>query len=299
MKSLVVGNGKEDREIGISNPDKLLFPKSRISKYQLADYYRRIGPFALPFYQDRALTMQRFPDGLDAEGFFQKTMPDYFPDWIDHADMPKEGGTITHVVVNKVATLVYLADQACITPHVALSRIDKPDYPDRMVFDLDPSSDDFDDVRLAALALKDLLFDRGWPAFVKTTGSRGLHVEVPLDRSADFDTVRHCAKTIAGQLVEGHDTRFTLAQRKEERGKKVFIDYLRNGYGQTTVAPYGVRAIEGAPVATPLTWDEVEDAALHPQRYTIKNIFRRLGQKSDPWADFFENCVTVECKDNG
>lgn len=275
----------DGHEIGISHPDKLLFEFPGITKLELADYYRRISPTALRHYRDRALSMHRYPDGIDREGFFQKTLPDYFPDWIERATLPKEDGKVTYVVANDAATLVYLANQACITPHLALSRTDRPDHPDRMIFDLDPSDDDFGKVQVSAKHLKAFLDRLELVSFVQTTGSRGLHVVVPLNRKSDFDRVREFSHRVCRMLAEEHPDLMTIEQRKNKRGERVFLDDLRNAYGQTSVAPYAVRARPGAPVATPLNWDEVGRDALDPQKYNIGNIFRRLGQIDDPWAD--------------
>ncbi len=283
----------DGHRVEVSNAEKLLFPKSGVTKSALAEYYRRIGETALPFLKNRALTMHRFPDGIEQNGFFQKDAPDHFPKWIERAILKKEGGETAYVVANSVATLVYLADQACITPHSALSKVDKPDNPDRLVFDLDPATDDFAEVRWAALQLHDCLNTLDLSSFVKTTGSRGLHVEVFLDRSASFDETRAFAKAVAKELVDRAPERLTIAHRKDQRGARVFIDYLRNAYGQTAVAPYAVRAISGAPIATPLDWREVSNASLSPQRYRIDNIFRRLGQKNDPWSNFFEHPASI------
>jgi len=274
-----------DREVAISSPDKVLFPGDGITKFEMADYYHKISEVALRHYRDRALSMHRYPDGIDAGDFFQKNIPDYFPDWIDRATLPKEGGEITHVVANNAATLVYLANQGCITPHLALSRIDRPEHPDRMIFDLDPSDDDFGKVRDTARHLGKLLDDLKLTSFVQTTGSRGLHVIVPLDREANFDEVREFSHRLCRDLADRHSDLMTVEQRKNKRGNRVFLDDLRNAYGQTSVAPYAVRARPGAPVATPLEWDEVGESSLTPRKYRIENIFRRLGQRDDPWAD--------------
>ena len=275
----------DGHRIELSNLDKVLFPKSGLTKGDLVEYYRRIGATALPYYRNRPLSMHRFPDGIDAEGFFQKDTPDYFPDWIDRATLEKKDGVVRYVVANSTAALVFLADQGCITPHLALARADKPEHPDRLIFDLDPSDEDFDKVRRAARAFKALLDELKLASFVQTTGSRGLHVVVPLSRSADFDEVRRFARDACQYLADQNPTLLTIEQRKNKRGDRVFLDYLRNAYGQTAVAPYAVRAIEGAPVATPLTWPEALSAGLSPRQYTIKNLFRRLGRKGDPWAD--------------
>ena len=274
-----------DREVAISSPDKVLFPGDGITKFEMAEYYRKVAEVALRHYRDRALSMHRYPDGIDGDDFFQKNVPDYFPDWIDRATLPKKDGEVTHVVANDAATLVYLANQGCITPHLALSCVDRPENPDRMIFDLDPSDDDFDKVRSTAGHLGDLLDDLKLTSFVQTTGSRGLHVIVPLDREADFDSVREFSHRVCRVLADRHSDLMTVEQRKAKRGNRVFLDDLRNAYGQTSVAPYAVRARPGAPIATPLDWSEVGESGLTPRKYRINNIFRRLGQRDDPWAD--------------
>lgn len=283
-----------DREVAISSPDKVLFPGDGITKFEMAEYYRKVAEVALRHYRDRALSMHRYPDGIDSDDFFQKNISDYFPDWIDRATLPKKDGEVTHVVANNAATLVYLANQACITPHLALSRVDRPKNPDRMIFDLDPSDDDFDKVRETARRLREFLEDLKLTAFVQTTGSRGLHVLVPLDREADFDDVRDFSHRVCRTLAERHADLMTVEQRKAKRGNRVFLDDLRNAYGQTSVAPYAVRARPGAPIATPLAWREVGEGALTPRKYRIGNIFRRLGQREDPWADIARHAQGLE-----
>ena len=275
----------DGREIAIGHADKALFPDDGITKLDLAGYYARIATVAIPHYRDRALSMHRFPDGIGEDGFFQKQIGDHFPEWIERITLPKADGEVTYVVADRAATLVYLADQACITPHLALSRNDRPHHPDRMIFDLDPSDDDFGKVRQAARAVKGLLDELDLASFVQTTGSRGLHVVVPLDRGEDFDAVREFAHRCCRRLAGEQPDLLTVEQRKSKRGDRVFLDDLRNAYGQTSVGPYGVRARPGAPVATPLHWEEVWRESLHPRKYHLGNLFRRLGQVQDPWAD--------------
>jgi bifunctional non-homologous end joining protein LigD len=281
----------DGHEISLSNRDKVLFPDDGITKGDLVDYYRRVAEVALPHYRDRPLSMQRFPDGIGKEGFFQKNASDYFPDWIEREKLKKENGTVDYVVANDAATLVYLADQAMITPHLGLSRTDRIDNPDRLIFDLDPPDDDFTKVQFAARCIRDALDGQSVPTFVQTTGSRGMHVVVPLDRSADFDSARDLAQRFAKALAERHPDALTTEQRKNKRGDRLYLDLGRNAYGQTAVAPYGVRARPGAPVATPLDWDEALDADMSPRKYTIENIFRRLGAKDDPWAGMNASAV--------
>lgn len=281
-------------DIAISNRDKVLFPESGLTKGDLIDYYARIAPTMLPHVRNRPLSMRRFPDGIGKGGFFQKDTPDYFPDWVETAALKKEGGTVRHVLANDAATLVYLANQGCIEPHVGLSRVDRVDFPDRLIFDLDPSDGDFDKVRDAARAVRACTDELELVGFVMTTGSRGLHVVFPLDRSADFDTVRDFAHRLAANVAALHPDVLTVEQRKDKRGDRVFLDYLRNGYAQTAIPPYGVRAKEGAPVATPLDWSEVGDGKLTPHKYTIKSLFRRLAQRDDPWKDIDRSAQSID-----
>jgi bifunctional non-homologous end joining protein LigD len=229
--------------------------------------------------------MVRFPDGLVGERFYHKNVPEYFPDWIENVRVKKEDGYVNHLVCNNAATLVYIANQACLTPHVWLSRKDKLDYPDQMIFDLDPPDDDFEPAREAAKLLRGLLEDElELPTFVKTTGSRGVHLLVPLDRNSDFDTVREFASDVSKLLAKRYPDELTTELRLDKRAGRLFLDYLRNSYGQTAVAPYSLRARKGAPVATPLNWEEIDDRELHSKRYNIGNIFQRLEETGDPWS---------------
>lgn len=284
----------DGHEIALSSLDKVYFPECDITKGDLVDYYRRIAELTLPYYRDQPLSMQRFPEGIGADGFFQKDVPDHFPNWIDRVRLSTENGAVTYVIAGNAATLIYLANQGCITPHLSLSRRDKPNHPDRLVFDLDPSDDDFGKVQQAARHLKTLLDALEIECFVQTTGSRGLHVLVPLDRSADFDAAREFARAAAEELVKRHPDSLTVEQRKDKRRDRVFLDYLRNAYGQTAVAPYAVRAKEEAPVATPLRWDEAFSSALTPRKYTITNLFRRLGQTTDPFSGMARHACSVK-----
>jgi len=282
----------DGRRVAVSSRDKGLFPCG-ITKGELIDYYVRVAPHMLPHTRHRALTMHRFPDGIDQPGFFQKHMPDYFPAWISRTQMAKEGGTVVHVVADDAATLAYIANQSCITPHLALATSDRPHHPDRLVIDLDPSDNDFGKVQESAAALKQALDALGLTTFVQTTGSRGLHILLPLEPNADFDTVRAWLRDFAAGCVEEAPTLMTLEMSKAKRGDRVFVDTLRNAYGQTAVAPYAVRARDHAPVATPLRWDEALSSGMSAGKYTIASIFRRLAQVDDPWADFFQTTNTL------
>jgi bifunctional non-homologous end joining protein LigD len=272
--------------VEITNPDKVLFPDG-ITKGELIEYYAGIAPIMLPYLKDRPLMMHRFPNGIEGESFYQKDASPYFPPWIKQVLVPKEGGYNSYVVCQNQATLVYLANQACITPHVWLSKIDKLHYPDKMIFDLDPSAPHtFKLVCHIAEMIKTMLEEKGLHPYVMTTGSHGLHVTVPLDRTCTFETVKKFARMCAQILIEQEPAHATLEIRKDKRQGRVFIDTLRNQYASTAVSPYAVRAHPGAPVATPLYWDELKDPSLSAQAYTIKTIGKRLQKLGDPWKTF-------------
>jgi bifunctional non-homologous end joining protein LigD len=266
-----------------SNEDKLLYPADGITKGDVIDYYTAIAATILPYLEDRPLTMQRFPDGIDEEGFYEKKRPDYAPDWVDGTTVRTRDGSQKQIVCSNQATLAYLAQLACLTPHTWLSRRDRLDYPDRLILDLDPPGDDFEPVRSAAMAARDLFDELGLPVFVMTTGSRGVHLVVPLDRVLGFDETRQFAQAFAAELARRHDRDLTVEQRKNKRGDRVFLDTSNNAYGQTTVVPYALRARPGAPVATPVEWSELADTATDARRWCLGNIRRRLGQRDDPW----------------
>ena len=268
-----------------SNEGKILFPADRLAKGDLIGYYVRVAGTMLPHLRGRPLTMHRFPDGIERPGFYQKQAPDYFPGWIQRKTLPKQGGEVTHVLCENAATLVYLADQACITPHVWLSREDQPDRPDRMVFDLDPADDDFEKVRFAARLVADSFEQLGLAVYLQLTGSRGIHLVAPIRRGPGFEEVRALARAIAGQLAAERPERLTVEQRKDQRGDRVYLDTGRNAYAQTMVAPYAVRALAGAPVATPIERRELDDPELHPRRFSFEGVLRRLAARGDPWRD--------------
>ena len=272
-------------EVEITHPDRVLFPADGITKQDLADYYGAVADTMLPHLKGRALTVQRFPGGIGEKGFVQQDFADTLPDWMSGVKVAKEGGTLVHPVAERPEALRWLANQGCITLHVWQSRQDRLHNPDRMVFDLDPSESDFGVVRATARAVADVLDDLGLARYVQTTGSRGLHVVVPLRAEADFDTVRQFARDVAEVVVADDDAHRTLEARKDNRGDRVYLDIMRNAYAQTAVAPYSVRARPGAPVATPLAWDELDTRGLRADRFTIRDIPKRLAGQGDPWAD--------------
>jgi bifunctional non-homologous end joining protein LigD len=273
--------------VEISKPDKELFPASgagpAVTKLDLARYYESVADVMLPHLKDRPVNMQRLPDGIERSAFYEKKVPTHFPDFVSTVEVETADGSQRQVVVSHARTLVYLAQQACVTPHTWLCRSDDLDRPDQLVLDLDPTVPGLSAVRRATRLVGDLLDDIGLTSVVKTTGSRGYHVVVPLRRRESFDEVRAFARRVAEVLVNREPDLLTLEARKNKRGDRVLVDIQRNAYGQTAVPPYAVRARPGAPVATPITWDELSRVA--PDQHTIRTVGRRLSRGGDRWAD--------------
>ena len=278
-----------DADVKLSHPDKVLFPNDGITKADLADYYASVADAMLPLVKDRPMNLWRWNNGIGGQRVVQQGIPKGAPDWVARVEVERRaGGNVTHAMINDARTLRWLSNQNCITPHVWQSRADKLDRPDRIVFDLDPATEDemeqFDDVRKGALALGDHLRELGLVPFAMTTGSRGIHVVAPLKRTKDADTVRERAGEIAEEFAGSHDT-LTTFWRKEKRDGRILVDTARNTYAQTVVAPYAVRALPGAPVATPLEWDELNDPELHPRRWTLRDVAGRIADRGNPWSD--------------
>jgi bifunctional non-homologous end joining protein LigD len=270
------------RTIRFSNLDKVLFPAEDLTKSDLIDYYDGVAAAMLPHLRGRPMTLERFPDGVDRHRVYSKDAPGYFPAWIARATVAKKGGTVTHVVCNDRPTLLYLANQATVTPHVALSRVDSLHHPDQVVWDLDPADDDIGTVPWAAQVVRQLLESIGLASFPKSSGSRGIHVVTPLDRSATFEEVRSLARDVAALLAARHPARVTIEHRLGKRGGRLYLDWTRNNYAQTVVAPYAVRARPGAPVALPLAWGEV-DEGFRPREFAMAEALRRVEGRVDPW----------------
>jgi bifunctional non-homologous end joining protein LigD len=272
-------------EVEVTHGDRVLFPADGITKRDLVDYYCAVADTMLPHVKGRPLNVQRFPCGINEKGFLQQDFADSMPDWMSGVEVDKEGGTLVHPVAERPEALGWLANQNCIAVHIWQSRRSRLHNPDRLVFDLDPSGDDFAVVRATARATAAVLDDLGLACYVQTTGSRGLHVVVPLRGDADFDTARQFARDVAEVVVADDAAHRTLEARKDNRGDRVYLDVMRNAYAQTAVAPYSVRARAGTPVATPLQWDELGARRLRADRFTIRDIPKRLARQGDPWAD--------------
>jgi bifunctional non-homologous end joining protein LigD len=276
-------------DVTLTKPDKVLFPAAdghgEITKADLFDYAARIADRMLPLIADRPAVLQRFPDGIGGEGWYQKHTPDHFPDWFTTVELPKRGGTVRHPVIDSVEALQYVVNQGTVSVHVLGGSVARPDVPRELLIDLDPSIDDPAQVVEATRAVRDLLDELGVTGFVKTSGSRGIHVHLPLRGDAGFDAVGALGHHLARRLADRHPDLLTVEFSKEERGDRLFLDVLRNAPAQHAVAPYTLRPKPGAPVAVPLRWEEV-DGSWDPQATPLASLFRRLGSlTSDPWAD--------------
>ncbi|OBA77808.1 ATP-dependent DNA ligase [Mycobacterium sp. 1164966.3] len=275
--------------VEVTHPDRVMFPADGITKGDLVEYYWEVAGTMLPHLKGRPLNGQRFPRGIGEKGFLQQDFADALPPWIAHVEVAKEGGTVVHAVVERREAVGWLANQNCITLHLWQSRQARLHCPDRLVFDLDPSDSEFAVVRATAHATAGVLDDLGLACYVQTTGSRGLHVVVPLRGDTDFETTRQFARDVAEVVVADDPKHRTVEPRKANRGSRVYLDVMRNGYAQTAVAPYSVRARAGAPVATPLEWDELQSRRLRADRFTIRDIPKRLAGQPDPWAAMFRH----------
>ena len=271
--------------VTITHPEKILFPDDGITKGELAQYYDSVAPQMVPHMRARPVTMERYPAGIGAEGFFHKDVSKGFPAWLKRAEVPKKGGTVHHPLVTDTRSLLWMANQNCITPHVWTSRAPNLGKPDICVFDLDPADDDQDVLRTAAIGLRDLLLELGLPSWVKTSGSKGFHIVVPLDAKAHFGDVAGFAGAVGSLLVKRDPRHLTQEFSKADRGGRIYVDTGRNGYSATFAAAYAVRAKPGAPVSAPCTWEEIERGDVQPRSFTLRNMAARLAAVGDLWVD--------------
>ena len=274
----------------ISHPEKILFPDDGITKGELASYYEAIAPVMLPHLRRRPVTMERYHRGIGAPGFFQKDVSKGFPDWLKRVEVPKHGGTVHHPLANDTRSLLWLANQNSITIHVWPSRTPNLYQPDICVFDLDPAGEhDLDTLRAAALNVRDVLAELGLPSWIKTSGSKGFHIAVPLDGKADFGEVARFAHRVGRVLVQRDPQHLTQEFSKVDRGGRILVDTGRNGYSATFAATYTVRAKRGAPVSAPCTWEEVERGEVNPKSFTLRAMAQRIGEAGDLWADLLRS----------
>lgn len=272
--------------VKISRPDKVMFEEIGYTKADLAEYFEQVAPVMLPHLAGRPLVLNRFPDGTGADGFFQKQAPRNLPQFVDTATVPSgnERGRVDHVLVDEVDDLRFLANQACLELHRWLSRADRINRPDLLVIDLDPPENrDLAALRRAVRRTADLLTELGLHPHLMATGATGYHVVAPVHPTEDFDQVRALARDIADLLAGERPDELTTEQRVANRGDRIYLDINRNAYGQTAITPYSPRARPGAPVATPLEFDELSRA--EPDAYNPRSVRNRLARKGDPWAD--------------
>jgi bifunctional non-homologous end joining protein LigD len=269
----------------ITHPEKVLFPEDGITKGDLASYYEAMAPVILPHLRGRPVTMERYPAGIGEKGFWQKDVSKGFPSWLQRVEVPKKDGVVHHPVVTDTRSLLWVTNQNTITQHVWTSRMPHLHRPDLCVFDLDPSKDDVAAVRAAAIGLRDLLEELGLPSWVKTTGSKGFHIVVPIDGKTDIAVVARFANAVGALFVSLAPDRLTQEFSKADRRGRIYMDTGRNGYGATFAAAYTVRAKRGAPVSAPCTWEEIERGEVHPGTFTLRNMPNRVAQVGDVWAD--------------
>jgi bifunctional non-homologous end joining protein LigD len=276
----------------ITHPDKILFPDDGITKGELAAYYESIAPLMLPHLRARPITMERYPAGIGEKGFLQKDVTKGFPEWLERVEGPKKDGVVHYVIARDTRSLLWVVNQNTITPHVWTSRAPNLFHPDICVFDLDPADADHggaqrsgpDALRHAALALRGLLDELGLPSWLKTSGSKGFHIVVPLDAKADFGVVARFAHSVGALLVRRDPEHLTQEFSKADRGGRILIDTGRNGYGATFAAAYAVRARPGAPVSAPCTWDELANGTVGPRTFTLRTMAARVAAVGDLWS---------------
>lgn len=269
----------------ITHPEKILFPGEGITKGELASYYEAIAPVMLPHLRRRPITMERYHRGIGSQGFFQKDVSKGFPDWLERVEVPKHGGTVHHPIANNTRSLLWLANQNSITIHVWPSRTPNLYNPDMCVFDLDPSKeDDLETLCAAAIDLRDLLEELGLPSWIKTTGSKGFHIAVPLDGKSDFATVARFAHEVGKLLVKRDPDHLTQEFMKADRGGRILVDTGRNGYSATFAAAYTVRAKPGAPVSAPCTWEELQRGDVGPKTFSLRTMAQRISAVGDLWT---------------
>ena len=273
-----------DITVELTNQDRVVFPDSGITKGDVVTYYKDIAEVMVRELRGRALSIERFTKGIDAGGFFQKHWQKHYPAWLDSVEL--HGKThVKYPICDTQAALVYLANQGGIAFHVITSRKHALHHPDIVVFDLDPPEDGFALVKQTARILHELLDELALPAFVKTTGSKGLHVVAPLDGSATFEEVHVLCADVTKLLVARHPDLLTTEFYKKDRKGRLYFDTARNALGSTFVAAYSLRGKPGAPVSAPIAWSELDDRSLRANSFTLSNVRERLDKRGDPWAD--------------
>ncbi len=288
-----------EKKVAFSNLDKILWPDNGLSKYNLIRYYLEISSYLLPHLYNRFLVFQRFPEGADQPGFYQKNCPQGAPDWLPRAPFTHGSKITEYVLADGPETLAWIGNQACIEIHPWLSPADNPDTPDFAVFDLDPPrGTPFPRVCVVAAALHDVLLQKGLRAYPKTSGSRGIQVYLPLLPRYSYEQARQCVSDLLSDVHDRLPGETTLERTISRRGDKIYLDAFQNGRGKTIVAPYSPRPLPGAPVSTPLDWSEIRAMTTPhaPRRnvsFTMKTIGSRLAKRGDLFSPVLWDRQTI------
>jgi len=269
----------------LTNQNKVYFPDDGITKGDILNYYNGVADLILPYLKNRPQSMNRFPGGIKGPSFYQKDVDlEKIPSWLKteaiHSD--SNNANIDYLICNDKATLLYMANLGCIEINPWNSTIKKPENPDWMVIDIDPSKEDFSEVITTALTVKEVMDELGSDCYCKTSGATGLHVYVPLGAKYNYDTVKIFAELVAHEVHARLPEITSIERTIKKRNHKIYIDFLQNRTGQTLAAPYSVRPKPGATVSTPLEWEEVNEN-LHPSQFTIRNVIARFKEKGDLW----------------
>ncbi len=279
-------------KVSFTNLEKIFYPELGLKKSRVIEYYIRIAPRMLGFLKNRPIVMNRYPDGVDSEGFYEKDRPMGIPDWVETFKNYSETAQreLNYIICNDLDTLIWMANLASIEINITLSTIDNYDIPDLVLFDIDPESPcSFDDVINVALSLKEKLDELNFRSFVKTSGKKGLHVVLPVIRSYNFKQTREFVHQFGKFLARQSDLVVSEFRNSRDPGT-IFIDYMQNIRGKTMIAPYSLRAEPKATVSTPLEWKELKKG-LRPEEF---NIFTVLERKNDPWGGLLENKQALE-----
>ncbi|GAB6180665.1 non-homologous end-joining DNA ligase [Desulfotomaculum defluvii] len=291
MATTIVTDVKiQDKNVKLSNLDKLIWPEG-LTKAHLIKYYTDIAPYILPYIKDRPLVMKRYPNGIERDFFYQKECPDYAPDWIKTIPISHSDKVVNYITCEDAATLAWLANQGCVEIHAWLSKKDSIEYPDIAIIDLDPGEKaSFSDVLEVALVIKkvlDYLKLRGYP---KTSGATGIHIFIPLKPVFNFQQVTKAMGLIAKIVVDTFSDKATIERTVAKRDQsKVYVDYLQNTRGKSMAWTYSLRPIPGAPISTPVMWEEIEQLSLLPDDFNLYTIFNRLKFWGDLHHDLLQN----------
>jgi bifunctional non-homologous end joining protein LigD len=280
------------KSVKLSSADRVLFPGDGITKGDLFEYYKQVGRTIVPHLRDRPFTMKRYREGIDKPGFFQKQAPKGMPDWIPTRQFrtwPREGESrlVDFPLVNSTEALLWMVQMHCIDMNAWYSRVDKPDRPDFVLFDLDPPEDGFELAIEVAHLIHELLEELGLPGYVKTSGADGIHVVAPITRRSTFEQTYDFAEKAARLLEQRHPGKVTTEWLKKKR-EGVLVDHRQNGHGKTIASVYSVRPKPGAPVSTPLRWEELT-AKVRPRDFGMEEALRRIEQHGDLFVPVLED----------